>query len=76
MLISLLVMTYVIFIGVRMHTERKLILGIFLIGMVFSVAAGILTVESYATQTFQNEFEEVEINEYEGKDLSSIDDFF
>ena len=69
-------MTYVIFIGVRMHTERKLILGIFLIGMVFSVAAGILTVESYATQTFQNEFEEVEINEYEGKDLSSIDDFF
>jgi DMSO/TMAO reductase YedYZ molybdopterin-dependent catalytic subunit len=59
-----------------MHTERKLILGIFLIGMVFSVAAGILTVESYATQTFQNEFEEVEINEYEGKDLSSIDDFF
>ena len=69
-------MTYVIFIGVRMHTERKLILGIFLIGMVFSVAAGILTVESYATQTFQNEFEEIEINEYEGKDLSSIDDFF
>jgi DMSO/TMAO reductase YedYZ molybdopterin-dependent catalytic subunit len=69
-------MTYVIFIGFRMHTRRRLILGIFLIGMVFSVAAGMLIVESYATETFQNELEEVEINEYEGKGLSSIDDFF
>ena len=59
-----------------MHNKRRLILGIFLIGIVFSVAAGMLIVESYATETFQNELEEVEINEYEGKDLSSIDDFF
>ena len=69
-------MTYVIFLGFRMHNKRRLILGIFLIGIVFSVAAGMLIVESYATETFQNELEEVEINEYEGKGLSSIDDFF
>jgi len=69
-------MTYVIIVRDIMHHTKSLFLTLLLVGMVFSVVlinakTGTSTVTTDETKTLEN----VEIREYEGKDLSSINDF-
>jgi hypothetical protein len=69
-------MTYVIFIGVCMLQKKMFFIELLLIGLITSI---VLTNPKIAisAETLEPEtLETVEIRDYEGKDLSSIDDFF
>jgi len=58
-----------------MYTKQRLVLGLLLFGLVLSVAVNAPVATLYATQNVPTDLGEVEIEEYEGKDLSSIDAF-
>jgi DMSO/TMAO reductase YedYZ molybdopterin-dependent catalytic subunit len=69
-------MTYVILLGMLVYRRRALILGLLLVGLAFSVVftnstIGVLAETADETETLEG----VEIREYEGIDLSSIDAF-
>jgi DMSO/TMAO reductase YedYZ molybdopterin-dependent catalytic subunit len=69
-------MTYVIFMGFDMFHKSSSLVKFLLVGVVFSLlfanlAVGVLATTSDETQTLES----VEIREYEGEDLSSINDF-
>ena len=68
-------MTYVILSGVGMHTKQNLVTVLLLTGIVLSVAVNLPIATLYATETDPTDLGEVEIREYEGADLSSIDAF-
>jgi len=68
-------MTYVILSGVGMHTKQHLVTVLLLTGIVLSVAVNLPIATLYATETDPTDLGEVEIREYEGKDLSSISAF-
>jgi len=59
----------------KMYTKQRLVLGLLLFGLVLSVAVNAPVATLYATQNVPTDLGEVEIEEYEGKDLSSIDAF-
>ena len=58
-----------------MYTKQNLVVSLLLFGLVLSIAINAPVATLYATQTAPNDLGEVEITEYEGKDLSSIDAF-
>jgi DMSO/TMAO reductase YedYZ molybdopterin-dependent catalytic subunit len=68
-------MTYVILTGVGMHTKQHLVKVLLLIGIVLSVAVNLPIATLYATDTDPTDLGAVEIREYEGQDLSSVDAF-
>jgi len=68
-------MTYVILLGVGMHTKQHLVTVLLLIGIVLSVAVNLPIATLYATETEPTDLGEVEIREYEGADLSSVNAF-
>ena len=61
--------------GFGMYTKRQLIKVLLLVGIVLSVAANIPVKNLYATDTEPTDLGEVEIREYEGQDLSSVNAF-
>jgi len=58
-----------------MHTKQRLVTTTLIIGIILSIAINAPIATLYATETEPTELDEVEINEYEGEDLSSIDVF-
>jgi DMSO/TMAO reductase YedYZ molybdopterin-dependent catalytic subunit len=67
-------MTYVIFCGDLMHSKRVLSTAILLILLVTAILfIGVMVWWLQANET--NEYEHVEVREYEGQDLSSIKNF-
>jgi DMSO/TMAO reductase YedYZ molybdopterin-dependent catalytic subunit len=60
-----------------MHQKKRLFLEFLLVGLVVTVVLTNATIEKVAgTGSESKTLESVEIKEYEGKDLSSIDDFY
>jgi DMSO/TMAO reductase YedYZ molybdopterin-dependent catalytic subunit len=62
-------------VGAKMHTKRRLVTVLLIIGIVLSVAVNLPIATLYATDTEPTDLGEVEIREYEGQDLSSVDAF-
>jgi DMSO/TMAO reductase YedYZ molybdopterin-dependent catalytic subunit len=58
-----------------MHTKQRLVPGLLLLGLVLSVAVNAPVATLHATQNVPTDLGEVEITEYEGKDLSSVKAF-
>jgi DMSO/TMAO reductase YedYZ molybdopterin-dependent catalytic subunit len=69
-------MTYVIFSDAYMLRKRLFLLKFLTIGLITSIILVNTTVLISAETAEPKTLESVEIREYEGKDLSSIDDFF
>jgi len=69
-------MTYVIFIGACMLQKKTFFLELLIIGLITSIVLTNPIIVISAETTEPETLETVEIREYEGKDLSSIDDFF
>ena len=69
-------MTYVIFIGGCYIQKKHFFIKLFMIGLLTSIILANPTIVILAETTEPETLENVEIREYEGKDLSSIDDFF
>jgi DMSO/TMAO reductase YedYZ molybdopterin-dependent catalytic subunit len=69
-------MTYVIFIGYYMLQKKLNFIELLLVGLIISVVLTNATLAISADTLEQETLETVEIREYEGKDLSSIDGFF
>ena len=67
-------MTYVI-IMFEMVKKQNLVICLLLFGLVFSISINSPKVTTYASQYVATDLDEVEILEYEGKNLSSIDGF-
>jgi DMSO/TMAO reductase YedYZ molybdopterin-dependent catalytic subunit len=62
-------------VGAKMHTKRRLVTVLLIIGIVLSVAVNLPIATLYATDTEPTDLGQVEIREYEGQDLSSVDAF-
>ena len=58
-----------------MSTKQRLVLHLLMCGLVFSLTLNIVAATSDTTPNTVTDLGEVEIREYEGKKLSSIDDF-
>jgi len=69
-------MTYVIFIGACVLQKKRFFIELLLIGLITSIALTNPRITIFAQTLEPERLETVEIREYEGKDLSSIDDFF
>lgn len=69
-------MTYVIFSDACMHAKWLFLLKFLTIGLITSIILVNTTVLISAETAQPKTLESVEIRDYEGKDLSSIDDFF
>ena len=69
-------MTYVIFSDACMHAKWLFLLKFLTIGLITSIILVNTTVLISAETAEPETLESVEIRDYEGKDLSSIDDFF
>jgi len=61
-------------IGDEMHTKQSLVTAL-LLGIILAVAVNVPVAPLYATETEPTDLGEVEIREYEGEDLSSINAF-
>jgi len=57
------------------HTKQHLFLVLLLCGLVLPIVVNATVATSYTTSNALNDLNEVEIREYEGQDLSSIDAF-
>ena len=66
-------MTYVILLGNVL--KHRLIIALLISGIILSVAVNVPIGTLYSTETEPTDLGEVEITEYEGEDLSSIDVF-
>jgi DMSO/TMAO reductase YedYZ molybdopterin-dependent catalytic subunit len=69
-------MTYVIFIGLVMLRRKQFFLELLLVGLIISVVLTSSTVQILAETTNETKtLETVEVSEYEGEDLSTINSF-
>jgi DMSO/TMAO reductase YedYZ molybdopterin-dependent catalytic subunit len=68
-------MTYVILLGMFVHNKKSFLLNLLLVGLLVSVVLVSTTVTAAETTDETTTLESVEITEYEGEDLSSIDAF-
>jgi hypothetical protein len=69
-------MTYVIFVGDCMLQKKQLFIELLIVGLITSIVLTNPAIEILAETAEPETLETVEIREYQGKDLSSIDDFF
>ena len=69
-------MTYVIFKGLVMLRKSLFFLKLLLVGLIVTLLANSIIVILAETMDETQTFETVEIRDYDGKNLSSIDDFF
>jgi len=58
-----------------MKNKKSLALGLLIIGIILIIAVNVSVTPLYATETQPTDLGEVEISEYEGEDLSSINAF-
>jgi DMSO/TMAO reductase YedYZ molybdopterin-dependent catalytic subunit len=68
-------MTYVIVLGLVMNNKQNLFSVLLLCGLALSIATIVPVANVYATEQPSTDLEEVEIREYEGENLSSINAF-
>ena len=61
--------------GVGLNTKQQLVTALTLIGIILSIAISAPIATLYATETEPTDLGEVEIREYQGEDLSSINAF-